>query len=97
MSHCDLKDRPMPSSPVLTNEILGGDILCLFGLDLQKKLGIWYNPITNQCKRIVSHGRYAGQCAELPVCKCAGSHLPMIRIDEYEMVNEKEARGPWSR
>ena len=95
LSQCDVREIPLPSSPVMTNEILGGDILCLFGLDLQVKLGIHYNSVTNQCFREISHGRFAGQTAELPVCFCAGSHLPMIRIDQYEMIDDLEARGPW--
>ena len=72
---------------VETNEIAGSGILCLFGLDLQKHLGLVYIPHTGRAYRRFHHGLVKGHWGEVPVCAVQGSGLPIIRIDCYDGVD----------
>ena len=93
LSQTDVMGRACESRPLNSNETLGGDVLCLLGLDLMTDLGIMYDPRTKQCFRHQRHGPLEGQEVEIPVCQCVGSHLPMIRVDQYE--DTESADGSW--
>ena len=71
-SMLDIHGRECEYTPAASNEILGGDILCLLGLDLQRGMKICFDPVDNRCTRIMQYGKMKGQKVEIPVCQCAG-------------------------
>ena len=83
--------RVLHARPASSNEVAGQNILCLLGIDLQKRLNLWYIAPINRAFMKESHGHPKGEIVEIPVCACKGSLLPRIRVDNYEEVDRQAA------
>ena len=85
MTQLGVHGRPWASQSACTNEIKGSDVLALLGLDLQRDLGITFDPRTNRCYRCrldPQTERWFDE--EIPVCQTKHSYLPIIRIDQHQ-------------
>ena len=85
MTQVSTTGRPWASQSACTNEIEGSDVLALLGLDLQRDLGIVFDPRTNRGYRY-RQDPYSKQWVdeEIVVCQTAHSCLPIIRIDQHQ-------------
>ena len=74
----DAKERALNARPASSNEVSGQRILCLFGIDLQRRLNLFYVASVNRCFVKENHGPLKGEIVEIPVCACRGSLLRIV-------------------